>query len=167
MQKQTRDGWVGSGHVAMDIPCQPEAIWALLLDFSSYDSLIDTVREALVTPGGTLDKGTRATFVLSKFRFKTNVVNVFDESSQQLTFSLDKSTKNVILKEAQGLWFVETAAEGLREGHVRVWLSASIRVSRVVPKWVVDYAARRALPRATAWLSPAAVEKQKSLEVGL
>ena len=90
----------------------------------------------------------------------------FNEDAQQLTFALEEGAENLVMKEANGLWFVETEGEGLREGHCRVWLQASLRVSRVVPKWVVDYAARRALPRATSWLAPAAEEKQKQLDAG-
>ena len=71
------------------------------------------------------------------------------------------------VNEIQAVWRVAVPVGLVSPEGVRVWLSASIRVSRVVPKWVVDYAARRALPRATAWLGPAAVEKQKALEVGL
>lgn len=165
VQKQTRDGWVGSGCVAMDVKASPEAVWSLLTDYARYDSLIDTVRESLIKPGSTKED-TRATFTLSKFRLKTAVVHRFNADTQQLTFALEEGAENLVLKEANGLWFVETDGEGLREGHCRVWLQASLRVSRVVPKWVVDYAARRALPRATSWLRPAAEEKQKQLEAG-
>ena len=165
VQKQTRDGWVGSGCVAMDVQASPEAVWSLLTDYASYDSLIDTVRAALVKPGATKED-TRATFTLSKFRLKTAVVHRFNHDTQQLTFELEEGAENAVLKEANGLWFVETEGEGLRDGHVRVWLQASLRVSRVVPKWIVDYAARRALPRATSWLRPAAEEKQKQLGAG-
>lgn len=39
-----------------------------------------------------------------------------------------------------------------REEYSRVWLYANIVVSRLVPSFIVDYAAYRALPRATEWL---------------
>lgn len=46
-------------------------------------------------------------------------------------------------------------APGLKPGHVRVWFGAAVKVSRLVPSMVVDYAAGRALKRATSWLAPA------------
>ena len=39
-----------------------------------------------------------------------------------------------------------------REGHARVWLYANVVASRLLPGTIVDYAASRALPRATEWL---------------
>lgn len=36
----------------------------------------------------------------------------------------------------------------------RVWLICELRVSHMLPSFIVDYAARRAMPRATAWLKP-------------
>lgn len=156
VQRQTRDGWLGSGMVAMDVKADPEQVWELLQDFANYDTLIDTVRKSQVRQyqmNGDPNE-TQATFVLSKFRFEVNVIHKFDWERQQLSFRLDKSSRNVILKKAEGTWHVQSEAEGLRPGHTRVWLCSSIHVSRVVPRWIVDYAARRALPRATTWLRP-------------
>lgn len=156
VQRQTRDGWLGSGMVVMDVKADPEQVWSLLQDFANYDTFIDTVRKSQVrknTINGDPSE-TQATFVLSKFRFEVNVIHKFDAQRQQLSFQLDKSSRNVILKKAEGTWHVQSEAEGLRPGHSRVWLCSSIHVSRVVPRWIVDYAARRALPRATTWLRP-------------
>jgi hypothetical protein len=36
----------------------------------------------------------------------------------------------------------------------RVWLICELRVSPMLPSFIVDYAARRAMPRATTWLKP-------------
>jgi len=35
-----------------------------------------------------------------------------------------------------------------------VWLLCELRVSKLLPTWITDYAAKRAMPRATTWLKP-------------
>jgi hypothetical protein len=47
-----------------------------------------------------------------------------------------------------------------------VWLAASLHVNSFVPGFIVDYAAARALPRATTWLKPTieAAQRVKSRE---
>jgi hypothetical protein len=35
-----------------------------------------------------------------------------------------------------------------------VWLLCEVKVSRALPSWITDYAAKRAMPRATTWLKP-------------
>lgn len=94
-----------------------------------------------------------------------------------ITFDLNKSAPNLVLKEAKGHWLVEDISDRLINSicfdlpficlthfdvmaffsdcsRCRVWLKARIKVSRVIPTFVVDYAASRALPRATGWLKP-------------
>jgi hypothetical protein len=38
--------------------------------------------------------------------------------------------------------------------YTRVWLLCELGVSRALPPFIVDYAAKRAMPRATSWLKP-------------
>ena len=40
------------------------------------------------------------------------------------------------------------------QGFTRVYLLAGLQVSSALPKFIVDYAAERAMPRATKWLKP-------------
>lgn len=56
------------------------------------------------------------------------------------------------MRRADGLWFVEHVPE--KPHASRVWLVAHIRASSLVPNMIIDYAASRALPRATTWLKP-------------
>lgn len=140
--------------MVQDIKGTADAVWSLLTDYERYDEIIGTVRKSTVKAGSTRHCA-RATFVLSKFLLEVSVLHLWNEERQHLTFSLDPASKNVILKEADGQWFVQTEAEGLRPGHVRVWFGAAVRVSRLVPSPIVDYAQGRALKRATAWLAPA------------
>jgi hypothetical protein len=86
---------------------------------------------------------------------EVNVLHFFSAERDHLKFSLDPSSTNLITKEAEGYWFVEAEGDNLRAGHVRVWFGASVRVSRLVPKWIVEYASVRALRRATSWLRTA------------
>lgn len=153
VQKQFVSGHTGSGYVAMDLMASPEDIWALLTDYAGYENMIGTVRSATIQPGATPER-TAAAYTLSKFKLKVNVVQNFDPAAQQLFFELDRSGRNLILKDALGVWAVETEAEGLQPGHIRLWLCAEICVCRVVPRKIIDYASRKALPRATTWIRP-------------
>ncbi len=69
-----------------------------------------------------------------------------------IRFFTDPNKKNLAMKHADGFWFVESVPG--QENRTRVWLSASLIVSSMVPIMIVDYAASRALPRATKWLQP-------------
>ena len=154
VQAQERDGVVGSGYVVQDVRGTKEQVWALLTDYGRYHEFIGTVRSSAVRGGSSMEC-TRASFVLSKFLFEVNVLHFFSAERDHLKFSLDPSSTNLITKEAEGYWFVEAEGDNLRAGHVRVWFGASVRVSRLVPKWIVEYASVRALRRATSWLRTA------------
>jgi hypothetical protein len=153
---QQRTGGTGSGLAVFDLEGSPEAVWSLLTDYGRYDQVIGTVRKSTVRAGSTRSCA-RATFVLSKFLLEVSVLHVFNAERSHLKFHLDPASANRILKEAEGMWFVETSATapGLKPGHVRVWFRAAVVVSRLVPAFVVDYAQSRALRRATSWLKPA------------
>ena len=40
------------------------------------------------------------------------------------------------------------------QDYTRVWLLCELKVSWALPTFIVDYAAKRAMPRATTWLKP-------------
>jgi hypothetical protein len=63
--------------------------------------------------------------------------------------------------QAHGFWFVEQTPE-LRPGYSRIWMVASLTVNNFVPGFIVDYAARRALPRASTWLRPTCESAQRA-----
>ena len=64
-----------------------------------------------------------------------------------------------VLREATGFFFVESPPD--RPGYSRVWLCAEVDVNRFVPGVIVDYAAGRALPRASNWLKPTCEAAQR------
>lgn len=154
VQRQTRDRNCGSGFVVQDIQASPAAVMSKLASFDRYSELIPTVRR--VEMGETTPTRTKATFVLSKFCIKADVVQRVDLEANTLEFTLDtvrrRPMRSMVLKEACGYWFIEEPPE--RPGYSRVWLSATLTVSRAVPNWLIDYASNRALPRATTWLKP-------------
>ena len=71
-----------------------------------------------------------------------------------MVFTLDPACTNVVLKSAKGVWHTQSLSSSGREGYTRVWLLCSVSVSRALPSFITDYAARRAMPRATQWLKP-------------
>ncbi|KAL7470788.1 hypothetical protein ACHAXS_011047 [Conticribra weissflogii] len=98
---------------------------------------------------------TRAQFSLSKFRLKIAAIHKYrpHPKGDYMIFTLDPASTNMVLKYAKGIWHTESNPDG-KEGYTRVWLLCELRVSRLLPQWIVDYAAARAMPRATTWLKP-------------
>jgi len=178
IQEQSRMGREGSGYVVLDVEVPPYIVWECLLDFESYPELIPTVKsmqlytttklntgyksEKPVVPGTgreTRHYGTpsitRASFILSKFRLNIAAIHRYTPHPRgdYMEFTLDPSCTNVVLKGAKGTWYTEENPDG-REGFTRVYLLAGLQISRALPKFIVDYAAQRAMPRATKWLRP-------------
>eukprot|EP00957_Ditylum_brightwellii_P010769 816061-Ditylum_brightwellii.AAC.1 len=67
-----------------------------------------------------------------------------------MVFTLDPACTNAVLKSAKGVWHTQA----LGENYTRVWLLCELQVSRLLPQFITDYAAKRAMPRATTWLKP-------------
>lgn len=55
---------------------------------------------------------------------------------------------------AEGFWFIDDRPADRPKGWTRVYMSATVKVNNLVPMWLVEYAAERALKRATSWLKP-------------
>lgn len=179
VQFQDDMGRAGSGFVVWDVKAPASVVWDCLLDFQSYPQTIPTVREVVMYTNTHLKEDyraekpldyedgtvaickhgvpsvTRAQFSLSKFRLKIAAVHKYrpHPRGDYMIFTLDPASTNVVLKYAKGIWYTESNPDG-KEGHTRVWLLCELRVSRLLPQWIVDYAAARAMPRATTWLKP-------------
>lgn len=178
IQEQSRMGREGSGYVVLDVEAPPYIVWECLLDFESYPELIPTVKSMQLYTSTKLNTGftsekpvlpgtgretrhygtpsiTRASFILSKFRLNIAAIHRYTPHPQgdYMEFTLDPSCTNVVLKGAKGTWYTEENPDG-REGFTRVYLLAGLQISRALPKFIVDYAAERAMPRATKWLKP-------------
>ena len=150
VEKQNRDGRSGNGLVVLDVKASVEENIEALARFDKYEEMIPTVRGANIY--SSTQEVTVAEFSLSRFRLKINVVNRVYAEKRLIRFSLDPSRPNLVLRQADGFWYVEKIID--RPGYSRVWLSASVVASRLIPTIIVDYAAMRALPRATSWLQP-------------
>ena len=148
VQNQKRDGRIGNGWVVVDVKAPSKDVFSSLKDFQRYPTLIPTVRTADITH---IDSATtKAAFTLSRFRLPVNVIHKIDYDQKLISFTLDPSKTNPIISKCEGYWLVQEPNDHL--GYTRVWLYASIVVSRLVPAFIVDYASARALPRATEWL---------------
>jgi hypothetical protein len=149
----------------MDIHADIATVLAVLSDVQRYPQRIGTVREAVVHPGGTRNL-CRARFALSRFKLDVQVELYLSKARNMLEFRLDKTTgmqsvQGAVFDEARGYWFLEASPE--REaGWTRVWLNARVQCSPFLPSGIIDYAATKALPRATSWLAPVceAVERE-------
>lgn len=100
----------------------------------------------------------QAEFSLSKFRLKVNVLHTIYEKDRTIKFRLNPNRSNPVFNDAQGFWHVEQPEER-PDGYSRVYLSASIVASRLLPPFILDYASAKALPRASTWIQPFFAEK--------
>ena len=188
IQEQSKMGREGSGFVVLDVKAPPYVVWECLLDFEDYPQYISTVKsmsmftnthlassylaEKPVLPGtgremrhyGTASIS-RASFVLSKFKLKIAAVHKYQPhpDGHYMVFTLDRACKNVVLKDAKGIWYTEQNPDGLGEDVTRVWLLCELKVSSILPTMIVDYVAKRAMPRATNWLRPEVEKMRKAL----
>lgn len=179
VQFQDDMGRAGSGYVVWDVKAPASVVWDCLLDFQSYPQTITTVREVVMYTNTHLKEDyraerpvdfedgtaaickhgvpsvTRAQFSLSKFKLKIAAVHKYrpHPKGDYMIFTLDPASTNPVLKYAKGIWYTQSDPDG-KEGYTRVWLLCELRVSRILPQWIVDYAAARAMPRATTWLKP-------------
>ncbi|KAG7358764.1 hypothetical protein IV203_015353 [Nitzschia inconspicua] len=178
LQEQSRMGREGSGYVILDVKAPPFVVWETLLDFESYPETIPTVKSMQLYTSEKLNIGfvnekpilpgtgretrhygtpsvTRAAFTLSKFRLNIAAIHRYTPHplGDYMIFTLDPSCTNMVLKGAKGTWYTEENPDG-REGYTRVYLLCEVQISRALPKFIVDYAADRAMPRATTWLRP-------------
>lgn len=74
----------------------------------------------------------------------------------RLDFFLDPDSTQYrsILEMAEGSWYIDDRPADRPPGWTRVYMSATVKVNSLVPVWLVEYAAERALKRATSWLKP-------------
>jgi len=99
---------------------------------------------------------TRAAFTLSKFRLTIAAIHKYRPHplGDYMVFTLDPACTNAVLKNAKGVWHTQSNPDGKGDEYTRVWLLCELKVSSLLPKWIVDYAAKRAMPRATTWIKP-------------
>lgn len=99
---------------------------------------------------------------VSRFKLHIRVVMSLLRERNMVQFELDPDcTKagRAVLGEATGFFYVESPPD--RPGFSRVWMLAKVDVNRFVPGAIVDYAAGRALPRASNWIKPTCEAAQR------
>jgi hypothetical protein len=155
IQKQSRSGRSGYGLVVVDVPAPESEVFNTLCDFNRYPELISTIRAGRISKQS--DTVVKAEYYLSKFMLKVNILHTIIPEQHLIRFQLDPTKPNIVMRVADGFWYTETVSatgDASSPPRTRIWLSANIRASRVVPDLIVDYAAYKALPRATTWLQP-------------
>lgn len=156
VQRQELAGSRGSGLFVVDVRAPPAVVFSCLQSFESYPGMIPSIRRAEVRARVRLGKGAfsaRAHYKVSRFSLGFSVVHSVDEEAGTVDFNLDEACAKMVLQEAHGSWRVEPSPGGGRN-ETRVWLRIRLRASKLLPRWLLDYAAERALGRATSWLKP-------------
>jgi hypothetical protein len=146
-------GREGHGWVVLDLPVHPDDALNELRDFRKYRENIPTVRGVDIVTS--TDTRTLVDYTLSKFRLRVGVVQTVNIKDRLIQFHLDKARSNPVLKVAEGFWYVQelpSKSGNPEDTKSRIWFSANVVASRLLPGPIVDYAADRALRRATKWL---------------
>ena len=151
IQKQERNGYMGKGLVVIDIKSSPDLILDTLTRFSMYQDMIPIIRSSKIVSSDGVNVFTE--FILSKFLLRVNIKQTVIKEQRIIHFSLDSTRVNFVFKEVQGFWHVQIPTDR-PEGYCRVYLSTQILAQKMVPTVILDYAASRALQRATEWLKP-------------
>lgn len=151
VQRQDRDGSRGKGIVVVDVFAPADTVFDTLCQFSMYEDMIPTVRSSSVISRDGLN--TAAAFTLSRFQLRVNVVHRVFKEQRIVKFRLDDDRPNFVFEEAIGFWHVQ-APKDRPEGWSRVYLSACILTNVMIPPLIMDYAASRALTRASKWIKP-------------
>jgi hypothetical protein len=163
VQKQQRNGGQGTGFVVFEVNAPSSVVLNSLSKFEDYTKMIPVVRQAKVETQETLMDGSiaaRVSYKISKFWLGLTARQVLNPAAGTVRFELDQNCSR-FLQEATGFWQVEQ----VDANRSRVWLRAIIRSSCIVPSWIIDYAAERALRRATSWLRPYTERVWKELQV--
>eukprot|EP01042_Synura_sphagnicola_P003721 gene3721-4642_t len=95
----------------------------------------------------------QAEFSISKLRLKVAMRHTIRAEERLINFSLERNRPNPVLRSAEGFWFVESPADRT-DGYTRVWFHAAVIASPLLPASLVDYAAGKALAKATNWIQP-------------
>lgn len=156
VQAQERCGPTGSGFVVVEVEAPQSLILNQLAAFDEYPNMIPVIRDVDVqTQVRQAEYGlfAKVSYKVSRFWLGVSVMHVVDTAAGLVRFNLDPSNQGGVFQEASGFWHVESVP-GTNGSRSRVWLCASLRASSLLPHWLLDYAAKRALRRATAWLKP-------------
>ena len=152
VQRQTRDGRVGTGMVVVDVDADLSTVFAVLTDIDRYPERISTVRAAVTYQRG--EKLLKTQFQISKFRLQINTELRCAWEDNMLEFNMDPERPAPFLEDVRGFWFLEDVRPTADSPRTRIWLVADLACSSLLPTTIIDYAAARALPRATSWLKP-------------
>eukprot|EP00930_Biecheleria_cincta_P004305 TRINITY_DN105215_c0_g1_i1.p1 TRINITY_DN105215_c0_g1~~TRINITY_DN105215_c0_g1_i1.p1 ORF type:complete len:308 (+),score=53.25 TRINITY_DN105215_c0_g1_i1:28-924(+) len=168
VRRQERQGTHGHGFVVGDVDAPVGVVMRSLEAFEDYPSMIPVVRKVTVSSRDSSSSVSRArcSYRISKFWLGVTVNHSVDMDAGIVRFDLDPDADwpRLVLQEASGFWRVEPSPDG-PPGTSRVWLVVTkLRASPLLPPCIVDYAAERALRRATCWLKPALEDKWSKLQ---
>mmetsp|Transcript_75010 Transcript_75010/g.139969 ORF Transcript_75010/g.139969 Transcript_75010/m.139969 type:complete len:287 (-) Transcript_75010:124-984(-) len=153
VQRQERKGRDGEGLFITNVHAPASLVLERLSSFESYPNMIPVVREAKPRRGAvhSPEDGVLMDYKVSRFGLSVAALQRVDHEKGIISFDLDESVAGGVLKAATGYWRVESLPDG---NTCRVWLSVRLSACRLLPTFLVDYAAERALRRATTWLRP-------------
>jgi len=152
--------------IQQDVQADEESVWHCLLDFEAYTENIHTVRSMKMIETSSTQRRynkpstTRASFSVSKFHLTINTILQYfpHKCGHYMELSLDNALSNAALQQAKGIWYTEVISPTV----TRVWLLCDLKLSPILPPFIVDCAASKAMPRASSWIRPAVALRQSN-----
>eukprot|EP00929_Paragymnodinium_shiwhaense_P120003 TRINITY_DN91918_c0_g1_i1.p1 TRINITY_DN91918_c0_g1~~TRINITY_DN91918_c0_g1_i1.p1 ORF type:complete len:335 (-),score=48.42 TRINITY_DN91918_c0_g1_i1:173-1177(-) len=176
VQHQRCQGAEGHGFVVVDVDAPRADVLERFQRFEEFADIIPVVLKSdVVSREGASGSCTSAVvkYTVAKFLLPTlslSVLHTIEPDVGIVRFDLDPSSRNFVLKQASGFWFVEELVSG--EGgtpRCRIWFCVTVKVSSLLPSQILHYVAEKSLEDASSWMKPYFEElfsEQRSAEAG-
>lgn len=149
VRKQTQGDSGGRGIAVQDIHATPDVIWARILDYGSYPTMVEGVLECEVYERGPNDIKARFKVGAMGSRVEYFIDHEVRTDANWMTWRLDY-TKESDLDDSVGYWLIEPLAD--RPGYSRVYYSVAVQMRGWVPGFIESMIARKGLTQATEWV---------------
>ncbi len=150
-QLQTASGndAAGRGIAVQDIHADPATVWAKILAFEKYSTMVENVKETEVYERSGDHVKVRFVIGAPMISLEYYIDHTLRQSDGWMTWRLDYDHKSVF-DDTVGFWRVEALAD--RPGWTRVTYSVDLKASGWVPAPLEQAFSTMGLTKATAWV---------------
>lgn len=149
VQTASGDGAAGRGIAVQDIHAPPGQVWAKILAFDQYPTMVDNVKETEVYAREGDHVKVRFVIGAPLVSLEYFIDHVSRPADGWMTWRLDYDHKSVF-DDTVGFWRVEALAE--RPGWTRVSYSVDVKAAGWVPGPIEQAFSSVGLTKATAWV---------------
>ncbi len=149
LQTASGDGAAGRGIAVQDIHATPDVVWAKILAFDQYPTMVDNVKETEVYERAGDHIKVRFAIGAPMITINYRIDHVLNQDAGWMTWRLDYDHKNDF-DDTVGFWRVEALAD--KPGYTRVTYSVDLKAAGWVPPMLEQAFSSMGLTKATAWV---------------